>query len=43
MGELLLTVGDAFLHLDDFPGHRGAAVLQGVDGVSVTFFVWHPA
>jgi hypothetical protein len=29
--------------LNDLTGHRGAAILQGVDGVAVTFFVWHPA
>jgi hypothetical protein len=30
-------------NLDDLTGHGGAAILQDVDGVSVTFFVWHPA
>jgi two-component system, NarL family, invasion response regulator UvrY len=39
VAKLFLPVGDALLELDDFRGHRGAAILQGMDGVSVGFFV----
>ena len=35
VGELLLPVADALFELLYLAGHRGAAILQGVDGVAV--------
>jgi hypothetical protein len=39
VAKLFFPIADALLELDDFPDHRGATILQGMNGVSVTFFV----